>query len=484
VPHHPKTAALLAYRDDALSEEGVRRIEAHLGDCAICREALGAIDAYESLVDDVRATPTPPLPLEPMEERLAEEAERISQMIIVRRERRRWVPVLGFALAAVGLFAFLPILQRTPAPATTGVEAARTPSAEPGTAGPRPAVPEVHAPAPLTPTVTLLAGAVDPTLEVGGAIDPTATIRTGEAGLIHLALSEGTGLVVHPETVLRFERADADTVEVALATGAVSQQVAPLAEGQRYVVHAGDWSVEVRGTRFAVATDGASVQVSLDEGVVETRGPDGAAERLLAPARWASPGADGAPPDVRAPQPPPRDGGRVVELTGLGDWTIDGQAIPGAFPGGLSVLLAPGPHVVVGRDEAGRPQRFELDVTLSPTAMRVAPDAAAERPSPRARRGELPEEAIARVVRAGQRRLQRCYEGRVRRRPDLAAPVRATLRIGLDAEGAVRRAGLADGGIDGPLEACILQQARRWSFPAPGGPMTFEVPLSFRPTAP
>ncbi len=98
-----------------------------------------------------------------------------------------------------------------------------------------------------------------------------------------------------------------------MVSGAVSVHVAKLNAAERFVVVTPDAEVEVRGTRFKVdlvpaAADcggGTLTRVSVEEGVVDVRGPSGEA-RVPAGAQWP-PGCDRPQaPSARAPQGRPR----------------------------------------------------------------------------------------------------------------------------------------------------------------------------------
>ncbi len=54
---------------------------------------------------------------------------------------------------------------------------------------------------------------------------------------------------------------------------------------------------------------------------------------------------------------------------------------------------------------------------------------------------------------------------------------------GEKSEGAVRRIRLDNRDVPASVEACITQEATLWHFPAPGGPMSFELPLRFATTS-
>jgi hypothetical protein len=46
--------------------------------------------------------------------------------------------------------------------------------------------------------------------------------------------------------------------------------------------------------------------------------------------------------------------------------------------------------------------------------------------------------------------------------------------------GAVRVVEIEGESVPPSLELCVRQEAAHWTFPPPGGPMTFDLPLRFR----
>ena len=97
--------------------------------------------------------------------------------------------------------------------------------------------------------------------------------------------------------------------------------------------------------------------------------------------------------------------------------------------------------------------------------------------------GVVPGDGEPGVVRAGvaprRRWLRRCYERALRRtHPDLRG--RYALRVALARDGRVRQVRVVSSDEAPPaFTRCLQEEARRWSFPSPGGPMHFEVPLNF-----
>ncbi|HSS39143.1 MAG TPA: FecR family protein [Polyangia bacterium] len=136
--------------------------------------------------------------------------------------------------------------------------------------------------------------------------------RTGDrlraaAAPVELSAGDGTSLTVAANSDVHLLRAD-DERWLRLASGAVSVHVAKLKAGERFVIVTPDAEVEVRGTRFKVDVvpavadcgGGTVTRVSVEEGVVEVRGPSGDT-RVPAGAQWPSGCDQPRLPAARAP---------------------------------------------------------------------------------------------------------------------------------------------------------------------------------------
>lgn len=277
---------------------------------------------------------------------------------------------------------------------------------------------------------------------------------------------------------MRLTRLREDGIELALVAGRVSSEVRT---GTRYVVHAGPYAIEVRGTRFAVRREGEVVSVQVDSGTVAVLEGDALLAILQAPAQWRShpaPTASGAGAAERA---------RATSATA--DWPalrlpasrfvwieLDGTAFPAA--GGLAMRAPPGEHEVVAFDARGI--RHRTTVTLRDEGMTLDErELEPERLVPR--RGHLPPEVISGVVQPRISALRRCYERSLRRTsPDLEGSY--TLRVTVGADGAVRGVRvLTNGETPPPFVRCLELEASAWVFPRPEGDaaLSFDLPLAF-----
>ncbi len=474
--HRPKTAALLAYAEGLLSAKGRARLERHLATCPACRRELAAIQLYDELSDDARESAPPDVDYARMELRLAREAERVSQELRIAKRPRPWgwVAVAAAAAACVATYAAWPEPE--------------APNAHEAPSAPAPVEPEV-APeaAPLSPIVTLAAGAAErvsgadaTALAAGDVLAEGSVLRTGEGGTAHVRLSDGTGLVLAPSSRLELRRAREDAVELALQEGRVDSTVATLESGSTYVVLCAGYAIEVRGTRFAVSYVDGVVGVDLAEGAVRVRPPDGAPVELSAPARWRSTGDVSGEPEVSSPRALAAPAEELTQATithpDLVRWEIDGTAFDALGPVRLS--LAEGEHELRGWDLRGR--LYTALVPVSGAAIAIEPSALVAE-GPRLRPGHLPPEEITRVLRQANAtdRVRGCYERTLRDNPQVYGRLRVRVSVGM--MGDVRRVSV-DGGEAADtarLRECITRVASGWTFPPPGGPVTFELPLAF-----
>ncbi len=466
--HEPKIAALLAYEAGELSPEGRRRVEAHLGTCEVCREALASMRVYDELVRDVKAEPVPEPDWSRMELALRREA---------RRARRRIGPAVwvGLAAAAAAVLAFL-YTQRG-APEETLVEAPRV---EPGEARPEPA--RLRITGEVTAVVQGVSGGTDvlDPVEVGTPVREEMRIATASGALAHLRFYEGTGVVVQPDTLVKVEELREGRVTLALLEGAVASEVTPLGEGDRYAVRAGDYTVRVRGTRFAVVHGESGTAVTVDEGVVEVLRGGEVVATVAAPGIWRS--DDDVEPigEGQVPEPlalaPEAAGWPVLELPEIDwvrSWQVRGRELP---PGAIAMRVPAGDCDVSALGDHGRSWRGRI--VLAGEGQLLEPEAI--RPSaPEVRVGTLAPALIAPVVERGKHGLRRCQ-----RQVDLETGQTVvgqfTLRVTIGRTGEVQRAELASQGEPPPAayRECVLSQVGNWTFPPPtGGIVTFEQPL-------
>ncbi|HEX7699141.1 MAG TPA: FecR domain-containing protein, partial [Kofleriaceae bacterium] len=179
---------------------------------------------------------------------------------------RRWLPILvgAVAVAAGGL----------------GVYWVKGSSVAPvvATHAPEPATP-VTPVTPATPVIALVSRISGDVMIDGAHLDATATFKsplgtgtvlaTGD-GRVDLQFGEASAFALGPHSTLELRSFDSDTIEL-VVDGAVDLEVAPRTKHQRFFVVAGDATVEVRGTRFAVKHDATGTLVSCQHGLVAVR---------------------------------------------------------------------------------------------------------------------------------------------------------------------------------------------------------------------
>ena len=196
--------------------------------------------------------------------------------------RRRWLPVLvgATALAAGGFGVYR--ISRSPAttPGTPVTPVVATRGAVPQTAKP------------LVALVSRIAGDV---MIDGAHLAPSETFKaplgsgtvvaTGD-GRVDLQFGEASAFALGPHSTLELRSFDASTIEL-VVDGVVDLEVAPRTPQQRFFVVAGDSTIEVRGTRFAVKHDASGTLVSCQHGLVAVRGSTTTTELAVGTARKA-----------------------------------------------------------------------------------------------------------------------------------------------------------------------------------------------------
>jgi hypothetical protein len=214
-------------------------------------------------------------------------------------------------------------------------------------------------------------------------------IATGD-GRVDIQFGDKSAFAVGPKSTIELRRFDARVIEL-VVDGTVDIAVAPRSDGQRFVVEAGDRTVEVRGTQFRVTHDGGATSVACRHGLVAVsddagRVEVGAARRIHV--------AKGSP--VSSERVVLLSGDEVATLTqstplalplwdpvalmqssaplevatsGRRDVRVDGVEL-GLAP--LRVRVMPGRHTVEAADNAGRFRRAGwIDVTAAPRGVRL-----------------------------------------------------------------------------------------------------------------
>ena len=87
--NHPALAWLSAYHDGELGEERLRKVEAHLGVCELCRRDLQALRGLSVLVQE-----NPPLPVDPQSRRFTSQV--LNRLAKTQPTSSPWEAVLRF----------------------------------------------------------------------------------------------------------------------------------------------------------------------------------------------------------------------------------------------------------------------------------------------------------------------------------------------------------------------------------------------------
>lgn len=414
-PHRPKTAALLAYDSGLLSADSVRVIESHLSRCEVCRRELAVIRAYDSMAAEVRATNVPELDWSKMEFALRQAARHESK---VAKQTQATHP-LAFGFVAAAAFA-----AAVPFAAVKAFErSAESPSHHASIAADL-RIDGESTFADGTATLFSRDGSAR-AIRSGVVLREGDRILTGPASTLHARLEDGTGFALEPSTDVTIKALREDAIEIALASGSISNRVHPLEANERYEILAGSFRTAVRGTHFRVERDGSDVDVVVTEGAVEVMAAGSSVAMVRAPSgRWS---ADG-----------------VVEAAPPREVVLDASQVP-------LVETVPVP--------APQPEQSR---TVTPV--------------PRTSTPSLSSDDVERVVAASSHLLRACFERAARLSPDIER--HAALQVDVDASGRVTSAH-AGRGTARVLGECAERVARGFRFPAPQAPTSVRVPLDF-----
>jgi transmembrane sensor len=134
------------------------------------------------------------------------------------------------------------------------------------------------------------------------------------ADALAVTLVDGSSLKVEPRSRVEVGDRTPSALKLVLARGRIACDVTHR-EGRSFVVAAGGVEVRVVGTRFTVANEAAAagrrVEVRVERGVVEVRGPDGEIARVEAGHSWSQvtkTEALAAPEPEIAPEPEAEEG--------------------------------------------------------------------------------------------------------------------------------------------------------------------------------
>ena len=466
-----------------VAEPEVAAMERHAEGCRRCARARDRITRVSSSTFPAIRTLSPPeLPWDAVRAKVhwTVSSETQARRRLAGGSRARTVALWG--LAAAGSVAVALATARTarfheaaPAAALAAAPAATTAAPEPSAR-------------PITGVVSRLAGDVmidglRPGDAFGRAIGAGTLLATGN-GRIDVQFGDASAFSLGPRSSLELRRFDARAVEL-VVEGTVDVVVAPRAPGQRFLVLAGDRTVEVRGTQFRVTHDKAGTAVACRHGLV-----------AVSTGTAAAPGAPvvevGAAQHVELPAGKSLAGARVLALSApelaelvqatpamLPLWSdakaiahssatldiaastrravrVDGIEL-GAAP--LRVRVLPGRHLVEAADAAGR---FRHVSWVEAHAGKTAHVALAAEAAP--------------SIDASHRQRE-LHAGLARIRPELSRCTRAiakagltgtyvTLEISVDAQGAVPYLNIVDTDLGSTTAACVHDALAQIRFDA------------------
>lgn len=102
------------------------------------------------------------------------------------------------------------------------------------------------------------------------------TVTTGN-GSVDVQFGPESAFALGPRSLLELRKLDAETIELAVE-GMVDVTVAPRQGSQKFLVHAGDRTIEVRGTQFRIRHDAKATFVACHHGLVAVRDAKGTIE--------------------------------------------------------------------------------------------------------------------------------------------------------------------------------------------------------------
>lgn len=256
-----------------LTDEQIAMLDMHAERCARCRTARDRVQRASSSFPALRKQSAPDLAWDSVRARVHWEISKERRTGATPKHRRplAWLgPAIAGAVAAGGLALVLATDGPTSTKPAPEPVAAHVPAQKP------------TAPAePLAGLVSRLSGqvmvdGVRRTDVFDYTLGPGTVLATAE-GRIDVQFGDGSAFALGPASTLELRRFDSAQVEL-VVDGTVDIEVSPRAQGQRFVVRAGDRLVEVRGTQFRVTHDKTGTHVECRHGRVAVRDSRGELE--------------------------------------------------------------------------------------------------------------------------------------------------------------------------------------------------------------
>jgi len=474
-----------------LSEDERAAMDRHAAACRACARACDRVRGASDSFPAIRAQSAPELAWDSVRARVhwSVSTERRAGLRS-RPARPRLLPRLAlgaFGAAAVALALATGPIELDPPDRTGAVAEAPQPA--------RPA--PTPAPAALAGLVNRATGDVmidglRPADLFARTLGPGATLATGD-GRVDVQFADGGAFALSPGSRLQLRRFDAEAIEL-VVEGTVDLEVSPRAPHQRFLVIAGERTIEVRGTRFRVRHDAGATAVACSHGLVAVRDPRGvalvgAARRLELPAGRAVAGAQVAPLtadelDALAGAAPMRlpiwDPARSpeallrssapLEIAGVGrrEVRVDGVELG---PAPMQVRMMPGRHTVETADAAGRFRRAGW-VDVAPPAA-GAPAARFELPAELPSTRDVSERRRQLLAGIDRARLRQCTR-QIAKQGLTGTYVQIELRV--DASGAVNFLNVVDTDLGSVTAGCVRNVLAEVRF-APGAAATWRERL-------
>jgi hypothetical protein len=451
-----------------LSEGEVAAMDRHAAKCARCAKARDRITRTSSQTFPAIKTASPPeVAWDSVRARVhwAVSSEKRARTR-TRGSRRPRAYLLAGGLAAAAVAVGIVELPHAAAPART----------------------VAHAPAPAPAPAAPLAGIVSRAsgeVMIDGvrrtdlfdrALGPGEVIATAD-GHIDVQFGEHSAFSLGPRSKLELRRFDGAEVRL-VVDGTVDVEVSARAPNQRFLVEAGDRTVEVRGTQFRVVHEGDTTRVACRHGLVAVRGATGealvSADQKLEADTVSPLTADELAQLVAAtPFTTPlwiddlAHRSSVLEIASAThrDVRVDGLEL-GEAP--LRVRVMPGRHTVETAGPSGRYRRAGwVDAQpAQPTRLEVAPDPAPATTT--AASSAVRRKQLAAGITANRPHLARCTRAAAK---SGISGLSVQIEISVGATGAVRFLNV-DSDLTSVTQACIHDALTQIQFP-PGPSATW-----------
>ena len=376
VPPHHWADALHGRIDDAEREA----MDRHAESCEKCARTKARVQRASDTFSTIRTQVAPELSWDAVRAKVhwSVSTERRAK-VAPRASRVGWVAVVAAAAAAtIGVVA----IDRTE-PAAPIAIAPVAPEIAPKTV---PKAPTAEVAGLVTrATGDVLIDGLRPDDLFARKLGAGSVLATGE-GRVDVQFGNASAFALAPHSMLELRKLDAMTVELVIE-GTVDIEVAPRTNQQRFVVLAGDRTIEVRGTQFRVRHDKEATTVACRHGLVAVRDPSGLLEVGAARAVEVKAGRRVAGhqvtalstsdvtalADARPMTLPIWDLDTLVQTSapleiatvGRRDIRVDGVEL-GRAP--MAVRVMPGRHTVEAADRAGRFKRAGWIDVAAPTA--------------------------------------------------------------------------------------------------------------------